>query len=113
MNSYLAQAQNNHWSNRRLFSACFALSHDEYVAKRTSFFPSIETTLLHILEVDGFYLEGDRQRRYGRGVISLRIDDGSAASRPMTSPALGCTPGGVGQARYPAYMNNARVRRTA
>jgi uncharacterized damage-inducible protein DinB len=63
MNSYLAQAQNNHWSNRRLFSACFALSHDEYVAKRTSFFPSIEKTLLHILEVDGFYLEGDRQRR--------------------------------------------------
>jgi hypothetical protein len=31
----------------------------------------------------------------------------------MTSPAEGYAPGGVGQARYAAYMNNARVRRTA
>lgn len=56
MNSFLAQAQNNQWSNRRLLSACFALSHEEYVAARTSFFPSIERTLLHILDVDQFYL---------------------------------------------------------
>jgi uncharacterized damage-inducible protein DinB len=56
MNSFLAQAQNNQWSNRRLLSACFALSQEEYVAKRTSFFPSIEKTLLHILDVDQFYL---------------------------------------------------------
>jgi uncharacterized damage-inducible protein DinB len=56
MNSFLAQAQNNQWSNRRLLSACFALSQEEYVAKRTSFFPSIEKTLLHIVDVDQFYL---------------------------------------------------------
>jgi uncharacterized damage-inducible protein DinB len=56
MNSFLAQAQNNQWSNRRLLSACFALSPEEYVATRTSFFPSIEKTLLHILDVDLFYL---------------------------------------------------------
>jgi uncharacterized damage-inducible protein DinB len=57
MNSFfLAQARNNQWANRRLLSACFALSHDEYVAKRTGFFPSIEKTLLHILDVDQFYL---------------------------------------------------------
>lgn len=56
MNSFLAQAQNNQWSNRRLLSACFALSHEEYVAARTGFFPSIERTLLHILDVDQFYL---------------------------------------------------------
>lgn len=56
MNSFLAQAQNNQWSNRRLLSACFALSQEEYVSKRTSFFPSIEKTLLHIVDVDQFYL---------------------------------------------------------
>lgn len=56
MNYFLAQAQNNRWSNRRLLSACLALSHEEYVATRTSFFPSIERTLLHILDVDQFYL---------------------------------------------------------
>lgn len=50
------QAQNNKWSNRRLISACLALSHEEYVATRTGFFPSIEQTLLHILDVDQFYL---------------------------------------------------------
>lgn len=56
MNYFLAQAQNNRWSNRRLLSACLALSHEEYVATRTGFFPSIERTLLHILDVDQFYL---------------------------------------------------------
>jgi uncharacterized damage-inducible protein DinB len=76
MNSYLAQAQNNHWSNRRLLSACFALSHEEYVAKRTSFFPSIEKTLLHILEVDRFYLAAlafdvEGQRRADVGAVPL------------------------------------------
>lgn len=76
MSSYLAQAQNNHWSNRRLLSACFALSHDEYVAKRTSFFPSIEKTLLHILEVDRFYLAAlafdvEGQRRADVGAVPL------------------------------------------
>lgn len=68
MNDFLAQAQNNQWANRRLLSACLALSHAEYVATRTSFFPSIARTLLHILDVDQFYLaalnsdlEGQRQ----------------------------------------------------
>lgn len=56
MNTFLAQAQNNQWSNRRLLSACLRLSHEEYVGRRTSFFPSIEKTLLHIVEVDLFYL---------------------------------------------------------
>jgi uncharacterized damage-inducible protein DinB len=68
MNSYLAQAQNNQWSNRRLLSACLGLSPEEYRALRTGFFPSIELTLRHILDVDQFYLaavtfdlEGQRQ----------------------------------------------------
>ncbi len=56
MNSYLAQAHNNQWSNRRLLSACLGLSDEAYLAPRTGFFPSIELTLRHILDVDQFYL---------------------------------------------------------
>jgi uncharacterized damage-inducible protein DinB len=56
VNYFLAQAQNNRWSNRRLLSACLALSEADFVAPRTGFFPSIEQTLLHILDVDQFYL---------------------------------------------------------
>jgi uncharacterized damage-inducible protein DinB len=68
MNSYLAQAHNNQWSNRRLLSACHGLSDEEFLAPRTGFFPSIQLTLRHILDVDQFYLaaltfdlEGQRQ----------------------------------------------------
>ncbi|MCP2072320.1 UNVERIFIED_ORG: putative damage-inducible protein DinB [Pseudomonas lini] len=63
MNYFLAQALNNQWANHRLLTACAQLSEAEYLAERTSFFPSIQSTLCHILEVDRYYLtalEGDR-----------------------------------------------------
>ncbi|SEE71712.1 DinB family protein [Pseudomonas kilonensis] len=63
MNYFLAQALNNQWANHRLLSACAQLSKAEYEAPRTGFFPSIQATLCHILEVDRYYLtalEGDR-----------------------------------------------------
>ncbi|WP_413770506.1 DinB family protein, partial [Vibrio vulnificus] len=50
-------------ANHRLLTACAQLSEAEYLAERTSFFPSIQSTLCHILEVDRYYLtalEGDR-----------------------------------------------------
>jgi uncharacterized damage-inducible protein DinB len=50
-------ARNNAWSNHRLLKACAALSEAEYKAKRTSFFPSIELTLNHILLVDLLYYD--------------------------------------------------------
>jgi uncharacterized damage-inducible protein DinB len=56
-------AYNNAWANHRLLSACAALSQAEFEAPRTSFFPSIQATLNHILVVDRFYvdaLEGGR-----------------------------------------------------
>ncbi|MBD1585589.1 DinB family protein [Pseudomonas typographi] len=56
MNTFLAQAQNNQWANRRLLYACSRLSQAEYEAPRTGFFPSIEGTLRHILDVDVYYL---------------------------------------------------------
>ncbi|WP_260955864.1 DinB family protein [Pseudomonas citri] len=63
MNYFLAQALNNQWANHRLLGACGQLSEAEYEAPRTGFFPSLQATLCHILEVDRYYLtalEGDR-----------------------------------------------------
>lgn len=53
----LAQAYNNGWANHRLYKACLQLSQDEFLAPRSSFFPSIKATLNHILTVDWFYLQ--------------------------------------------------------
>ncbi|HET8789901.1 MAG TPA: DinB family protein [Modicisalibacter sp.] len=54
---YRHQAYCNLWSNHRLLSACAELSQNEFVAKRTSFFPSIWQTLNHIHIVDAFYID--------------------------------------------------------
>ena len=54
---FATEAYNNAWANHRLLKACGALSQEEFVAARTSFFPSIKATLNHILTVDWFYLE--------------------------------------------------------
>src|SRR5262249_43437037 len=60
-------AENNAWSNMRLYRACEQLSSDELDAPRTSFFPSIRETLDHILTVDRYYIDaltrGDRGPR--------------------------------------------------
>jgi uncharacterized damage-inducible protein DinB len=52
-----AMAYNNAWANHRLLSACAGLSQSEFEATRTSFFPSIQATLNHILIVDRFYVD--------------------------------------------------------
>ena len=54
---FVVEAYNNAWANHRLLKACCALTREEFVARRTSFFPSIKSTLNHILTVDWFYLE--------------------------------------------------------
>lgn len=61
-----AMARNNAWSNHRLLRACGGLSQAEFEAKRTSFFPSIQLTLNHILIVDWYYL--DALEGGGRGM---------------------------------------------
>ena len=48
-------AANNAWANHRLLAACANLSHEEFAATRTSFFPSIKATLNHIVTVDWYY----------------------------------------------------------
>jgi uncharacterized damage-inducible protein DinB len=52
-----SMAYNNAWANHRLLSACSVLSQAEFEAARTSFFPSIQATLNHILVVDRFYVD--------------------------------------------------------
>lgn len=54
---FLTEAYNNAWANHRLLRACGELTPQEFVAPRTSFFPSIKATLNHILTVDWYYLE--------------------------------------------------------
>ena len=51
------QACNNAWSNHRLLTACERLSQADFVAARTSFFPSIKSTLNHNLTVDWYYVD--------------------------------------------------------
>ena len=81
-----ACARNNAWSNHRLLNACAALSQREFEATRTSFFPSLQRTLNHILIVDWYYLDGLEQG--GRGPASYadelpfpRLADLAAAQR--------------------------------
>ena len=54
---YRTMARNNAWSNHRLLTACAALSQEEFEAPRVSFFPSLTSTLNHILFVDRYYLD--------------------------------------------------------
>ncbi len=54
---FLTEAYQNAWANHRLLRACCELSHEEFIAPRTGFFPSIKATLNHNLTVDWYYLE--------------------------------------------------------
>lgn len=62
---FLTMAYNNAWANFRLAKACAQLSQDDFIASRTSFFPSIKATLNHLLIVDWVYVEA--LEREGRG----------------------------------------------
>jgi len=59
-------AYNNAWSNHRLLGACGKLSHADFVASRTSFFPSIKATLNHIVTVDWYYVDALERAFDGR-----------------------------------------------
>lgn len=50
-------AHNNAWATLRLHRAIGQLTDAEYRAERTSFFPSLHGTLVHILFVDIYYLD--------------------------------------------------------
>ena len=54
---FFTMACNNAWANHRLLDACSRLSQADFIAPRTSFFPSIKATLNHILTVDWYYVD--------------------------------------------------------
>ena len=55
--TYRAFAYNNAWANYRLLTACANLSHEDFEAERTGFFPSLQMTLNHIYVIDLFYVD--------------------------------------------------------
>jgi uncharacterized damage-inducible protein DinB len=66
-------ARNNAWSNYRLLKACAQLTQSAFTAPRTSFFPSIQMTLNHILTVEWFYLDALESGGRGRSVYDDEI----------------------------------------
>ena len=82
------QARANRLANRRLHAAMRALPHADYVAPRTSFFPSLADTLEHILAVDLYYLaalhgDGAMERVWStapRGVAFAELAPAQAAA---------------------------------
>jgi len=54
---FFTMACNNAWANHRLLTACGRLSQADFVAPRTSFFPSLKATLNHNLTVDWYYVD--------------------------------------------------------
>ena len=50
-------ACNNAWANHRLLNVCTRLSQADFIAARTSFFPSIKATLNHNLTVVWYYVD--------------------------------------------------------
>jgi len=63
---FYAMACNNAWSNHRLLAACGKLSPEDFVATRTSFFPSIKATLNHNLTVDWYYVDAIERSYRGK-----------------------------------------------
>jgi uncharacterized damage-inducible protein DinB len=55
-NQIRIQAHANRLANRRLHEAMRPLTHEDFHATRTSFFPSLAQTLNHILVVDLYYI---------------------------------------------------------
>jgi uncharacterized damage-inducible protein DinB len=55
--TYRAFAFNNAWANHRLLTACMKLSQQDFEAKRTGFFASLQLTLNHIYVIDLFYVD--------------------------------------------------------
>jgi len=54
---FFTMACNNAWANHRLLAACSRLSQVDFIAPRTSFFPSLKATLNHNLTVDWYYVD--------------------------------------------------------
>jgi uncharacterized damage-inducible protein DinB len=78
---FVRLAHQNAWANHRLANAVAQLDDAAYkLATRTSFFPSIHLTLVHILYVDLYYLDALEAGGLGRRVY----DDEERCNRDGT-----------------------------
>src|SRR6478609_5087963 len=66
-------AYQNAWANHRLLTACSKLSQADFVAPRTSFFPSIKATANHIVTVDWYYVDALERSVRGEPVTADAI----------------------------------------
>lgn len=54
---FIAMANNNAWSNQRLYRVCLTVSEEDFEEDtRANYFPSLQITLNHIFIIDRFYL---------------------------------------------------------
>ena len=67
---FLTMAYNNAWANQRLLAACAQLTQEDFIAPRTSFFPSLKATLNHNLTVDWYYVDALERFVHGQPVNS-------------------------------------------
>jgi uncharacterized damage-inducible protein DinB len=74
----LTMAYNNAWANHRLLRAVGQLSHADFVAPRTSFFPSLKGTLNHNVTVDWYYVDALER--------SLRFEPANPTARSFFEP---------------------------
>jgi uncharacterized damage-inducible protein DinB len=77
---FRAMARNNAWANHRLLKACAQLTAAEFAAPRTSFFPSLQMTLNHILIVDWYYLDALEGGGRGRALLDPEIPHPAVAT---------------------------------
>ncbi|WP_288425863.1 DinB family protein [uncultured Agrobacterium sp.] len=63
-------ARNSRLANFRLHQTCLRLAPEEFVAPRTSFFPTIRATLNHIYLVDVFYFDALKGGSLGHTVFA-------------------------------------------
>jgi uncharacterized damage-inducible protein DinB len=65
---FATMAYNNAWANHRLLGAVSRLTQGEFVASRTSFFPSLKATLNHNVTVDWYYVDALERGLRGQAV---------------------------------------------
>ncbi|MBN9079285.1 MAG: hypothetical protein BGN87_24165 [Rhizobiales bacterium 65-79] len=66
---FSAMARNNRWTNHVLLHACARLDAEDFIAPRTSFFPSIAATLSHNYFVDNLYVDALEESGLGLAVF--------------------------------------------
>jgi uncharacterized damage-inducible protein DinB len=84
---FATMAYNNAWSNHRLLGAVSRLTEAEFLAPRTSFFPSLKATLNHILTVDWYYVDA-----LERGLGGQPVNAESLRFFEPEEPFVACEP---------------------